>query len=314
MARNKNVRATLKEGLRENDALKPTYLQRIKVFDKHIQNVYEQTSMAHASDPKKEIIDLRRMSKEQIAEYIPTYIAERRALGLSESTLHTDLAALCRAIGKSMSDYETIHRGQPTKGRNAESLRIRSDENKRVVDFAKAVGIRKNEYAQLRGSDFLIKDNRAYVVVRHGKGGKYQEQLIADKDIEFVKSYFAGKKSDEYIFTLEEIKACQHANLHEIRREHAQEMYEYYNELLKNPAEREKMKDLLEKRFNENPRKKDKFDRELMDKEYVCRGAVRREIEELGKDYKLDRLAAMAVSNLFLAHYRVEVFCKNYYK
>lgn len=74
------------------------------------------------------------------------------------------------------------------------------------------------------------------------------------------------------------------------------------------------MKDLLEKRFNDNPMKKGKFDRDLMDKEYICRVAVRNEIEELGKEYIINRLAAMAVSNLALAHYRIDVFCKNYYK
>lgn len=314
MARIKNVKATLREGLREKDALNKTYIQRLDAFESHIKNIYETTKTMHEKDGTIEIIDRRRMTKEQILEYIPTYIEERRALGKSEATLHTDLAALCKALDVSMSRYETIHRDQPTRGRDIDSRRDRNDENSRVIDFAKMVGIRKNEYKDLKGSDFIERDGRCYVIVRNGKGGKYQEQLIAPWDVERVKEFFAGKKPDEYIFSLKEMNACHHANLHEIRREHAQDMYLYYKELLKDPAQRTEMKDLLERRFNDNPKKEGKFDRELMDREYVCRGTVREEIISQGKEYAFDRLAAMAVSNLHLAHYRIEVFTKHYWK
>ncbi len=207
MAKNKKVKATLRESLRALNALNKTYATRIDVYSKWAkENGLKTANIA------------------QIRASIPEYIGARRKQGLSDATLHTDLACLCKATGASMSEFETIRRGQPTKGRSDDARRVRSTENRRVLDFAAKVGIRKMEYSHLKGSDFVEKGGRAYVVVRKGKGGKRQEQLILPEDVDFVKSYFDG--SENYVFSKEEIKACTHANLHEVRRERAQMLYE----------------------------------------------------------------------------------------
>jgi integrase len=211
-----------------------------------------------------------------------------------------------------MSDFMTIRRGQPTKGRSDESRRVRTPENQRVLAFATKVGIRKMEYSHLKGSDFVQKGGRAYVVVRKGKGGKRQEQLILPEDVEFVRSYFDG--SENYVFSKEEIKACTHANLHEIRRERAQKLYERWRVELKDPAKREEMMRLLEERFNENPKKMGKFSRSKMDTPYRTRGEVRKELYEANKPLEYDRLALLSVSVLALAHYREDVCVKHYMK
>ncbi len=295
MAKQKQVRATLRQNLRDQGALKPTYEQRIDVFCKWAKEN-----------------GLKRATLDEVREHIQDYIDYRRECGLSESTLHTDLAALCRATNTSMTDFETIYRGQPTKGRSNDSMRVRTAANERVVAFAECVGIRKDEYSKLRNNDYIEKDGKGYVIVRSGKGGKYQEQLIADKDREFVSSYFSG--SDEYLFSKDEIKACQHSNLHEIRREHAQEMYNYYERTLNTPEERERAKDMLEKRFNENPKKRGKFERSRMDIPYITRGRVREELYNADAKLEYDRLALMMVSVFHLSHYREDVAVKNYMK
>lgn len=295
MAKERKVKATLRESLRALHALNKTYSTRIEVYSKWAkENGLKTANLA------------------EVRASIPEYIEARRKQGLSSATLHTDLACLCRATGASMSDFMTIRRGQPTKGRSDDARRVRSAENKRVLDFATKVGIRKMEYSHLKRSDFVMKDGRAYVVVRKGKGGKRQEQLILPEDVEFVKSYFDG--SENYVFAKEEIKACTHANLHEIRRERAQMLYERWRVELKDPQKREEMMRLLEERFNENPKKMGKFNRAKMNTPYKTRGEVRKELYEANKPLEYDRLALLSVSVLALAHYREDVAVKHYMK
>ena len=150
------------------------------------------------------------------------------------------------------------------------------------------------------------------MIVRKGKGGKRQEQLILPEDVEFVKSYFDG--SENYVFSKEEIKACTHSNLHEIRRERAQMLYERWRVELKDPQKREEMMRILEDRFNENPLKMGKFNRSKMNTPYKTRGEVRKELYEANRPLEYDRLALLSVSVLALAHYREDVCVKHYMK
>lgn len=295
MAKERKVKATLRESLRALHALNRTYSTRIDVYSKWAREN-----------------GLKTANLDQIRASIPDYIEHRKKQGLSAATLHTDLACLCRATGASMSEFETIRRGQPTKGRSDSSRRVRTAENQRVLDFATKVGIRKMEYSHLKGSDFVMKDGRAYVVVRKGKGGKRQEQLILPEDVELVKTYFDG--SENYVFSKAEIKSCTHANLHEIRRERAQMLYERWRVELQNPAKREEMMRLLEDRFNENPKKMGRFSRSKMDTPYKTRGEVRKELYEANRPLEYDRLALLGVSVLALAHYREDVCVKHYMK
>lgn len=295
MAKNKKVKATLRESLRALHALNKTYETRIDVYSKWAKGN-----------------GLKTANLGQIRASIPDYIEDRKKQGLSEATLHTDLACLCKATGASMSDFMTIHRGQPKKGRSDSSRRVRSEKNQRVLSFATKVGIRKQEYSHLKRSDFVEKDGRAYVIVRKGKGGKRQEQLILPEDVEFVKSYFDG--SENYVFSKEEIKACTHSNLHEIRRERAQMLYERWRVELKDPQKREEMMRILEDRFNENPLKMGKFNRSKMNTPYKTRGEVRKELYEANRPLEYDRLALLSVSVLALAHYREDVCVKHYMK
>ena len=295
MAKQKKVKATLRQSLRACNALNKTYETRIDVYSKWArENGLKTANLA------------------EVRASIPAYIEDRKKQGLSSATLHTDLACLCKATGASMSEFDTIRRGQPRKGRSDDARRVRSAENRRVLDFATKVGVRKMEYSHIKGSDFVEKDGRAYVIVRKGKGGKRQEQLILPEDVEFVKSYFDG--SENYVFSKAEIKACTHANLHEIRRGRAQMLYERWRVELKNPEKREEMMRLLEERFDENPKKMGKFNRAKMNTPYKTRGEVRKELYEANKPLEFDRLALLSVSVLALAHYREDVAVKHYMK
>ena len=293
MASHKRVKATLRQSLRDQSALNSTYETRIDQYVKWARdNGLKYATIAQV--------------KESLSDYL-SYRAER----WGASTVHTDAAALCKACRVSMSDYPTIYRGQPSKGRTG-ARNDRNDLNSRVVSFAERVGIRKDEYQALKGTDYTERGDDAFVVVRKGKGGKQQEQYIQPEDRDFVRSYFDGMEN--YVFSKAEMKACQHANLHGIRRELAQKNYDRYCRELRTPEARERMKDRLEAIFKKNPKKKDKFDRDLMDKPYITRGKVKQELLDAGRPVVFDRLALMAVSVLHLAHYREDVTVKNYMK
>ncbi len=290
------VKNQLEQKLKTQNSLSKEYRSHIKSFSDYMASK-----------------DLKRCSMEDIKANVQPYIDSQIERGYSADTIHTRVACISKAIGCSMSDFHYPKRGLSHRGRDDTTVR-RNELNSRLTQFADRVGIREREYRSLKGSDFIERDGRAYVVVRKGKGGKYQEQLIADKDKDFVRSYFAGKKDDEYIFTRAECVACEHANLHMSRREHAQEMYSYYTDLFaRDPEARDEYKELLRARFEENAKKGAKaFEKIDFSRPYIARGELREELVRNGRDYSFDRLALLCVSNLHLAHYRVNVCVRNY--
>lgn len=207
----------------------------------------------------------------------------------------------------------------PQKGRTAApSLRRRSDADaqnpkyRRLVDFAKVVGLRRDEYRNLRGRDLTHIDGHAYVIVERGKGGKTQYQRIDDVDAPLIESYFMGLEQDDPVFSEEEMK--NKINLHRLRREHAQEMYRRYLARLEaDPTYQGQLLREIKEAFRRagqdwrrNP------DMRRLATPYVCRGHVRESLDEAGRAVAYDRLALMAVSVFHLAHWRADVTVKNY--
>ena len=205
------------------------------------------------------------------------------------------------------------------KGRAvAASQRRRSDADaqnpkyRRLVDFAKVVGLRRDEYRNLRGRDLTHIDGHAYVIVERGKGGKTQYQRIDDVDAPLIESYFMGLEQDDPVFSEEEMK--NKINLHRLRREHAQEMYRRYLARLEaDPTYQGQLLREIKEAFRRagqdwrrNP------DMRRLATPYVCRGHARESLDEAGRAVAYDRLALMAVSVFHLAHWRADVTVKNY--
>lgn len=282
------------------------YSNDVKNLEKFIKAKFE------ASDGS---YDLRRASDEQIINSMQDFVDWCKENDYKNPSIKHFLTGIASALNTTVDKLpcETIHRGQPQKGRDNSRI-VHSEAVNRLNELNEAIGIRQAEIIRLKGSDMYFKEGRMYVIVRKGKGGKRQEQLILQEDERLVVSYFRSVGKDEYIFSKEEAKAAHNANLHYSRRKHAQKCYYHYEKLLKNPTEREKMKDLLEKRFAENPKKMGKFDRDKMEIPYKSRGQVKAELYEAGVQTEFDRLALMAVSVLHLAHYREDVAVKYYLK
>ena len=264
-----------------------------------------------------------RCFEQEAAEQVPRYLRSLAQAGRSPSTIHTAAAALCKALlgaGLVMADLPHPRRTHaPRKGRAAApSLRRRSDADaqnpkyRRLVDFARAVGLRRDEYRNLRGRDLTHIDGHSYVIVEQGKGGKMQYQRIDDVDAPLVESYFAGLEPDDPVFLPDEMK--NKINLHRLRREHAQEMYRRYLSRLKaDPAyQRQLLREIKEAFRRAGQDWKRNPDMRRLATPYVCRGHVRESLDEAGRAVAYDRLALMAVSVFHLAHWRADVTVKNY--
>lgn len=278
-------------------------------------SVYSTTKKVYAQQVRQLLNYMREtgqktsMHVDQMLPASQQYVQHLQEIGQSSHSVHTAISALAKGLGVKMADIGKVDRTLSAKGRDAPGLRTRY--NQRICDFASMVGIRRAEYAALTGKDILEKDGKTYVVVRKGKGGKYQEQLVSDKNAEAVKSYFKGKGPDEKIFSSKEVKGLEHANVHALRRKNAQEMYRYYEKM--NPAERKEVIKKLQERFDANKKKAGKLDVGSLYRPYYVRSPeLIRSLAANGFDRKLDRFALMSVAVFHLSHYRVDVVVKNY--
>lgn len=252
---------------------------------------------------------------EDCAGYIQPYADLLVQRGLSASTIHTYLAAICRTWGVPMDKIKKPirHTAQNTRSRGAKAADRRSDTKQgaspRLYDFAAKLGIRRAEYGKLRGDDLIQDESGCWCVrVKKGKGGKFQLQRILPKDVAFVRSYFDGDP-DRNIFTKGEMK--NKIDLHHLRAQVAQRAYNYYiHRLEQEPAYREKLTAEIKARWQKYCGKPWRMD-EITGWYYV-RGQNR----ELARRHNLplswDRLALMAVSVFHLSHWRLDVTVNNY--
>lgn len=247
-------------------------------------------------------------------EHIPDYVDWLAQQGKSASTIHTYLAGVCRVFEVLLADVKKPKRvtSQNTRSRGEKAVDERRDAGReaspRLYDFASTVGIRRAEYARLRGDD-LVCDESGYlcVRVRRGKGGKFQLQCILPGDEMFVKSYFDGLEGP--VFTKAEL--INKIDLHHLRAVQAQRAYRYYSELLRrNPEYRAQLEAEIKARwqlYNKRRWKQHEFEGT-----YKLRGANRQLAQRLGKPTEYDRLAIIAVSVFHLSHWRCDVTVSNY--
>lgn len=266
-----------------------------------------------------------RCTEEEAAKYIQDYIDDLAKAGKSENTIHVAVAAICKALqvpGVKLASFNKPRRtSAPKKGRSVPpslvgraDADISNEESQRLVDFSRVVGVRRGEYADLRGRDLVTIDGDLYVVVEHGKGGKRQLQRIMPEDAEFVRAYFVGLEPNQPVFS--QISLKNKLNLHSLRRQHAQAMYHAYSTRLeREPAYREQLLSEIKRAFERsgedwrrNP------DMQRINSPYICRGSVRRDMLQHDRPIRFDRLALMAVSVFHLAHWRCDVTVANYFR
>lgn len=294
MSKYNKVKNVLKEKSR---GLNSTYKQQVRQYGTWLSNN-----------------GLERGNMDMIHEHVQEYLNTLQSDGKSTYTIHTACASICAVFNDKMDKYTIPTRELAQKGREEAKSTYISPAGQHVVDFAKCVGIRESEYKDLTGKDIKTDDKgNTFVIVESGKGGRYQEQLIDADDADYVKSFFEGKEADERIFTHEEMQGAEHANLHGLRRDLAQQMYDKYCNytLAQKEALKSDLKDIFYSSGDKQIAKWDKLAPKL-DTPYFCRGAVKEDMIKQGKLTRYDRLALIAVSVYHLAHWRVDVTVEHY--
>lgn len=236
------------------------------------------------------------------------------ACGKSPNTIHTYLAGVCRWFDIPLDSINKPKRvvANNTRSRGVKAVDSRSnaqpEASPRLYDFAKLVGIRRDEYKHLRKND-LVCDESGYLCVRvkQGKGGKYQEQRIAPEDVDFVRSYFDG--SADRVFSTAEMS--NKLDLHHLRALRAQRAYHDYLARLENdPEYRTQLAEEVRRRWVRLCSKR--WDPKQVEGTYYTRGNNRQLAIAHGLPVKYDRLAVMAVSVFHLSHWRCDVTVANY--
>lgn len=256
-----------------------------------------------------------------IQEYSDQMVAEN----ICASTIHARLAAPCRIFAINMGYISKPKRLTALNSRSRRFNRSRvvnmpgrrEIENRgkygRLVAFSERVGIRRAEYAALKGSDFVQDESHHWCVrVRKGKGGKEQLQRILPEDVDFCRKYFNG--SENPVFSRDEMQ--NHIDLHGLRAQQAQKAYLYYvSKIKENPSYRNVLKADLIRRFDTNikdPEKRMRFVKSIKQKNRICRGLNGDLALEIYGTKTLDMTAIMAVSVFHLSHWRADVTVSNY--
>ena len=258
--------------------------------------------------------EYRCKTPEECLPHLQDYADWLIAGGKSPNTIHTYLAGVCRWFDIPLDSINKPKRvvANNTRSRGVKAVDSRSDAqpeaSPRLYDFAKLVGIRRDEYKHLRGDDLVV-DESGYLCVRvkQGKGGKYQEQRIAPEDLDFVLSFFDGSK--DKVFSEEEMK--NKIDLHHLRALRAQRAYHDYLARLENdPEYRAQLAEEVRRRWVRLCGKR--WDPKQVEGMYYTRGNNRQLALAHGRPIKYDRLAVMAVSVFYLSHWRCDVTVANY--
>lgn len=263
-------------------------------------------------------------TKGDCAAHIADYAAHLQAQGYTASTVHTYLAPVAVYHGVNLAEVDKPKRKTSayTRGRSYNGKAKRSDNDilnekfSRTVEFQKRVGLRRAELTRLKGGD-LAKDESGHlcVVVRRGKGGKYQLQRILPNDEAFVEACFQGKAADEPLF--ERIEFRNKINYHYLRALQAQRAYRYYEKRVRTKAGRAELEEEIRRRwskYNLNPRtgKPKRLGPKLLRGFYFLRGDNKQFAITHGLPTKYDRLTLLAVSIFHLSHWRNDVTAENY--
>ena len=262
--------------------------------------------------------------------HVQDYIDYLLKQGKSPSTIHTYVAGICHCLEVPIGSMSLPKRvtANATKSRGGHAVDKRSDAQRtaspRLYDFAAAVGIRRAEYAALRGDD-LVRDENGYlcVRVRRGKGGKYQLQRLLPQDEMYVQSFFSGNNND-FVFSKQEME--NKIDLHCLRQKHAWDCYLYYaNRLKAEPDYRKELEKEMYQRWcsmQECNRKKaaekgkkwtsKPWKPQEMKGIYKLRGENRKLALKNGRPLEYDKCALLAVSIFHLSHWRSDVTVSNY--
>ena len=288
----------------QNDVTRKTYTRQFKLYVRFCRENYNCRNF------------------EECKEHIQNYSDYLQTENYTASTIHTYLAAVCAVYEINLETIQkpTRHTADYIRGRSIKNIDSKNDlENPQwsyIVEFQHRVGIRRDELKRLKGGDLGVDESGYFcVIVRRGKGGKFQYQRILEKDIEFVKSYFDGVAENEYIFDRKYFD--NDLNFHALRAEAAKEYYwEQLKRIKKNPKYAEQLEKEIHARWEKmNLTKKNtpkKFKEIEIRGVYNLRGKNRELAIGKGLPIHYDKLALLSTSIFKLSHWRNDVTIASY--
>lgn len=260
---------------------------------------------------------------DECRQYIDEYINFLINKGLSASTIHTYAAAISATLRIPLNTIKKPKRiiSEFTRGRKEiqyphSSQDLENPAYKRLIEFAEKAGIRRAEYANLKGCDWVYdeSENRC-IFVRSGKLGKPQKQLVREEDIPYFEEFFAEVPDDEYVFSKTEMN--NHLNLHKLRSDNAKRWYLELEQKLKDDPKYadvmiQQLKARIENSTNPKTGRTRKFDEQSVVGYYYLRRSLRRRQIEAGKPIRFNKLITKYISVFCLSHYRESVCIQNY--
>lgn len=294
-----------------DDSTAPIMTQTVKQYKNHAIKYGEWCRQTHACRHMPDCLP-----------YVQEYIGHLEEQGKSASTIHTYVAGVCRVWDIPMDTYTLPRRvvAESVRSRGAKAVDKRKDAQREaspaLYDFAVMVGIRRAEYADLRGSDCGTDELGMYVRVRKGKGGKRQKQRILPCDEAAVRGYFDG--TEDYVFTKAALR--NKIDLHHLRALQAQRAYNYYlSRIEREDGYREQLIAQIRRVWERddlarasNGKKPKRWSARLYTGTYWLRKDNRALARELGRPVGYDRLALLATSVFCLSHWRHDVSVANY--
>ncbi|MGN1230499.1 MAG: hypothetical protein ACI4TP_01245 [Anaerotignum sp.] len=260
-----------------------------------------------------ETLGTKRVSMEEAKNHVQEFVNWGIQNGHSPDTIHTRLSGVCKALGLTISDFDSPARHYADAVRSVKPA-INDEYNavhaQKALEANRIIGIRRNELAGLKCSDIHFISDERVEVYSIGKGGKHNVNIISDKkDISTLKAMVQEAESQCREHLLDKADLNNDADLHHERAECAKDVYySVCSDMEENPQKRDYYKTQIEQIFNRNG----KTLKENLDSPYRCRGQNRQKLEELGKPTVFDRVAVLYVSCTVTNHFRSDTTVQHY--
>ena len=252
----------------------------------------------------------KKISVEESRDYIQEYIDHLADEGKSSWTINTALAAICKATGAYMKDFDhpertisKIERGSGIRAHDASNQRNAAH----ILDANRLLGMRRSELQRLKAGDIVERGDKV-IVKSIGKGGRENQQVFTlPEEKAQVLALKEGKADHEKVFAAKDFR--NDADLHHERQNRAVTVYNrVVEDMREHPERREYYKQEVREAFHE----RGKVCHENMDNPYCVRGENRKRLIAEDREVTYDRVALLYVSTTVLNHTRSDVTAAHY--
>lgn len=169
---------------------------------------------------------------EEARRFVEKWLQDSIDRGLSAYTIKLQAAALAKVYGCKITDFdvETPARRRPnitrSRGEKIRDKQFNETLHKDFVTFCRCTGLRRAELEQIRGTDLVMKNGKAYLnVTRATKGGRPRmvEIFGSPEEIENVVAQLQAAGENKVY-----PKVSGHADVHGYRSQYGTRVYEAF--------------------------------------------------------------------------------------